>query len=96
MAGEGMRSVHVIVRGTVQGVGFRWFVSTRARALQLAGWVRNMSDGRVELVAQGDAASVERLLAAVREGPSRSSVDETIVDEAPADTEFDHPFDVRR
>ena len=49
--------LHVVVRGRVQGVGFRWFVREAARALGLAGWVRNRPDGSVEVAAEGDAAS---------------------------------------
>src|SRR4051794_40948981 len=56
------------VSGRVQGVGFRWW--TRARALErgLVGWARNTPDGRVEVVAEGDRAACEALLAALRSG----------------------------
>ncbi len=53
---------HVLFRGAVQGVGFRWRACELARALGVAGWVRNLADGRVELLAEGDAESLERLL----------------------------------
>ena len=45
--------VHLVVRGRVQGVGFRWFVKEVARGLDLAGWVKNRADGGVEVVAEG-------------------------------------------
>jgi acylphosphatase len=61
--------VAVTVRGVVQGVGFRWFVQRTAGGLELDGWVRNRADGSVELVAEGEAGAVARLLAAVEEGP---------------------------
>jgi acylphosphatase len=59
----------------VQGVGFRYFTRLTARALQLTGWVRNLPDGGVELVAEGPAAEVDQLLAALREGPAGSRVE---------------------
>ncbi|MGQ0538857.1 MAG: acylphosphatase [Gemmatimonadaceae bacterium] len=58
------------VIGRVQGVGFRWFVRERARALSLAGWVRNNSSGEVELMASGTAAALDELEAALQRGPS--------------------------
>ncbi len=66
---------HVRVVGRVQGVGFRWFVRERADALGLAGWVRNRSDGSVELLVSGDAAATDQFLAAVRRGPKHARVD---------------------
>ena len=64
-----------VVSGRVQGVGFRAFVQTRARALGLTGYVRNLPDGRsVEAVAAGPAASLDALAAAMREGPGGSHV----------------------
>jgi acylphosphatase len=50
------------VRGRVQGVGFRWWTRARALELGLAGWARNLEDGRVEVVAQGPPGSCEQLL----------------------------------
>lgn len=65
----------VIVRGRVQGVGFRWFVRDVGAELGLDGWVRNLPDGRsVEAVAQGNAAHLERFVAALRRGPPGSFV----------------------
>ena len=64
----------VIVRGRVQGVGFRWFVREHARSLRLAGWVRNLPDGMVELEVEGDAAKVAELMALVGEGPDGAVV----------------------
>jgi acylphosphatase len=66
---------HVRVIGRVQGVGFRWFVRERADALGLAGWVKNRSDGSVELLVSGDANAAEQFLAAVRRGPPHARVD---------------------
>ncbi len=60
----------MFVRGSVQGVGFRWWTRARALELGLVGHARNTADGRVEVVAQGGAAAVERLEALLREDPS--------------------------
>jgi acylphosphatase len=64
----------VVVRGRVQGVGFRWFVREHARALRLAGWVRNRVDGMVELEVEGPAEGVAELLGFVAEGPDGAVV----------------------
>jgi acylphosphatase len=65
---------HVVVRGRVQGVGFRWFVREQARRLDVAGWVRNRSDGCVEVAAEGTNDSIEALRQALREGPPGATV----------------------
>jgi acylphosphatase len=62
------------VSGRVQGVGFRWFVLRRAEALRLRGWVRNLPDGRVEVVAAGPAESLDVLETALRAGPGLAQV----------------------
>jgi acylphosphatase len=64
-----------IVRGRVQGVGFRWFVEREARTLGLTGWVRNNEDSTVELLAAGDAEKLASLKARLEEGPRASRVD---------------------
>ena len=68
------KSVRVIVRGTVQGVGFRAFTEREARRLGLDGWVRNRRDGTVEAVLSGEAAAVERMLLALGVGPPGAAV----------------------
>src|SRR5213595_3888362 len=64
-----MERLHAVVRGDVQGVGFRYFVQRKAQQLGLRGWVRNNDDGTVELVAEGDRGKLEDLERAVRAGP---------------------------
>ena len=66
--------LYVAVRGRVQGVGFRWFVRERARALGLTGWVRNRQDGTVEVLAVGDDVALQELRALLRAGPSGARV----------------------
>ena len=67
--------VRVTVTGTVQGVGFRYFVQERAQSLGVTGWVRNLRDGRVEAELEGDGDAVRMLVAAMREGPTFSHVE---------------------
>jgi acylphosphatase len=62
------------VSGRVQGVGFRWFVLRRAGELGLSGWAENLPDGRVRVVARGNAGAIEQLDAALRRGPRLASV----------------------
>lgn len=62
-------------RGRVQGVGFRWWTRARALELGLAGWARNLEDGRVEVVAEGERAACEVLLALLRTGGAPGRVD---------------------
>lgn len=69
------RALHAVVRGRVQGVGFRDFVRRRGRQLGCAGWVRNLPDGRsVEVQAEGTQAALDGLLAMLRRGPPGSYV----------------------
>jgi acylphosphatase len=67
-AGDEVR-LFAIVRGEVQGVGFRYFVVRQARVAGVEGWVRNRPDGTVECLAQGPREAVERLREAIRRGP---------------------------
>jgi acylphosphatase len=69
-----MRAVRVIVRGRVQGVGFRAFVEMEALSRGLSGWVRNRRDGTVEAVLSGEDEAVRAALAALRQGPPASRV----------------------
>lgn len=67
-----MERARYVIHGTVQGVGFRWFVARQAEQLGLVGWTRNMADGSVEVVAEGEnLGRLEELLA---RGPSSAHV----------------------
>jgi len=80
--------LHVIVEGSVQGVGFRAFVVDWAYKLGLRGWVRNRWDESVEVVAEGSRARLERLETALRRGPSMAYVSDVKVEWLPASGEF--------
>jgi len=64
-----------VVRGRVQGVGFRWFVEREAHILQIAGWVRNHPDGSVEVLAMGTRDQLIGLRSRLLEGPRAARVD---------------------
>jgi acylphosphatase len=64
------------VRGRVQGVGFRWFVEKHAAIIGIVGWVRNRSDGSVEVLAQGTREQIFALRAKLHEGPRAARVDD--------------------
>lgn len=76
----------LVISGRVQGVGFRFFVRDAASVENVGGWVRNLQDGRVEVFAEGDLASVDRLERRIRRGPPAARVDavEVFDDEAPS------------
>jgi acylphosphatase len=65
-----------LVRGRVQGVGFRWFVEREAHILGIAGWVRNNSDSSVEVLAMGTREQLSGLRSRLQEGPRAARVDD--------------------
>jgi acylphosphatase len=92
-----MAVLHALVRGRVQGVGFRWFVRERARELGIRGWVRNRGDGAVEVEAEGDAGTLEQLRHCLWKGPSGAHV--SAVDDLPGDVssrQRPYPFSILR
>lgn len=74
---------HLLIRGIVQGVGFRWFLYQEARRLRVGGWVRNLRDGRVEAVLSGSQAAVAALTHWASFGPPGARVDEVLVEDSP-------------
>ncbi|MGD0822953.1 MAG: acylphosphatase [Terriglobales bacterium] len=78
-------SVHArrfLVRGRVQGVGFRWFVEREAHILQITGWVRNNHDGSVEVLAMGTPEQLAGLRSRLQEGPRAARIDNVEESEA--------------
>ena len=65
---------HLFVSGRVQGVSYRWFVSDLAQAMELAGWVKNLPDSRVEAVFEGNREVIEKAIQECRLGPPASRV----------------------
>jgi acylphosphatase len=72
---------HLIIKGHVQGVGFRYSLLQLALKNHLTGWVRNRRDGSVEAMLMGDENNVQRVIEWAKTGPSFSQVDEVISDE---------------
>ncbi len=70
--------LHFLIRGRVQGVGFRWFVQREASELELRGWVRNTEDGDVEVVAAGGPEDLNEFRGSLRRGPRGARVDNLI------------------
>ncbi|MDZ7689948.1 MAG: acylphosphatase [Balneolaceae bacterium] len=70
-----MKRAHIFIEGHVQGVGFRHFTKTNARQSNIKGWVKNLSDGRVEAVFEGKEESIQKMIDLVKQGPRASRVD---------------------
>ena len=90
-----MPAAHFKVVGRVQGVGFRWFTRVVARRLQLAGWVKNLPDGSVEVAASGREEKLEELRRLLEKGPDGAVVS-GVIDLEPIVEELDFPFAMRR
>ena len=88
-----MRRVGVVVRGTVQGVGYRYSLRVAAERARVCGWVRNRDDGSVEAELEGETADVDTVLAWMSEGPPGARVTSHDVTDLPI--EGTHGFEVR-
>ena len=88
--------VRLVVSGRVQGVGFRWFIREAARRHRLAGWVRNRSDGNVELEVSGDDAAYREFVDTLREGPPGARVDDVQEITTPPTESLPQPFTIIR
>jgi acylphosphatase len=86
--GEDLIRVRVLVGGRVQGVAYRFYAEKCAGRLGVAGWARNLADGRVEILAEGAAGDVEIFLDRLRAGPSLARVDSFEVRREAATGEF--------
>jgi len=71
----------LVISGRVQGVGFRWFTHDAATREGVTGWVRNLPNGRVEALVEGEAEAVTRVERALRQGPAGARVDNVYVDD---------------
>ncbi len=87
--------LHLLISGRVQGVGFRYAVLAEARRMGIRGWVRNTQDDGVELLAEGDASCLHRLVTWSHGGPPGALVKDVDARWLPATGEFDD-FSIRR
>jgi acylphosphatase len=85
---------HIVVHGRVQGVGFRYFVSSTARTLGITGYACNRADGTVEVLAEGDRAAIDELLQALRNGPRHAHVTDVEVAWSDGSRRY-HDFEIR-
>jgi len=69
-----MKKVKILVKGFVQGVGFRYFVYRNAQALNLSGYAKNLINGNVEVLLEGEDTNIEEMISILKQGPSRSMV----------------------
>ena len=88
-----MKTLHILVSGIVQGVGFRYFVYKTALRLDIKGWVRNLPDGRVEVMAQGRDSALREFVKQLRIGSRFSTVKSVRVEEKLDEPEYDQ-FDI--
>jgi acylphosphatase len=88
MAGAtaGETTLRLLIRGRVQGVGFRYAFADEARSRKLRGWVRNLRDGSVEAIVAGPAADVDAIVAWSRRGPAAAQV--TAIETTAVDGDF--------
>lgn len=89
---EAKQARRYFVSGMVQGVGFRYFTQEEAESLGLSGYVRNLSDGRVEVYAIGSSDQLARLRAAVERGPRGAMVTQVEEEPTPFDRQYDGAF----
>ena len=83
------KRIHVFYSGRVQGVGFRVTAEDTARELGVVGWVKNLRDGRVELVAEAEEAALEQFLDAIRTGSMKNFIEQTEISWSNASDTFD-------
>ncbi len=88
------RSLHCLISGKVQGVNFRSWTKSQADSLGLKGWVRNLEDGRVEVLAQGDEQPLFELKGRLAQGPTLSYVEKIETNWIDYDKTFDK-FELR-
>lgn len=87
--------VRYLVRGVVQGVGFRWFVMREAHRLSMRGWVSNLDDGSVEVVADGPAALLSELERALGQGPTAARISAVEKVDVPHDLVLPNSFQIK-
>ena len=86
---QNMKRAHIFIEGRVQGVSYRWWTKKTANDLGLTGWVRNLEDGRVEVIAEGKEDQVNQLIELIKKGPRFSKVHKVDVKFGDASGEFE-------
>jgi len=81
--------LHAVITGRVQGVGFRFFIRRNANQLGVTGWVRNRTDGAVEIIAEGNDQDLQEFVAKLRTGPQMSWVQNVVAEWQTAKDSFD-------
>jgi len=76
MAKAEEKRARIVVRGVVQGVGFRYYVMQKAQEMRLKGYVQNLPNGEVEAVVEGDKVFIEDIYRAMQRGPNKSKVND--------------------
>lgn len=90
----GITRYHLLIEGRVQGVGYRMSAQITAQKIGVTGWVRNLSNGRVEIVAESEPTQLNQLVDWAWQGPQFAKVTDISITEQPATGEFD-TFEVR-
>jgi acylphosphatase len=90
-----MVTLRFVVYGRVQGVGFRWFVWREAERLGLCGFVRNLRDGSVEVIAGGTAGALEELGRILEQGPAHAHVERVDRSDVPHELVLPNDFDIK-
>jgi len=83
-----MKRIHAFISGRVQGVNFRWNTKVAADKLGIKGWVRNLDDGRVEVIAEGDNERIDKFIEYLKKGPVLARVDKVEIAEEKFKNEF--------
>ncbi|HHE37898.1 MAG TPA: acylphosphatase [Candidatus Cloacimonetes bacterium] len=85
-----MRSVEIYVSGRVQGVGYRYFVVSKANMYKIKGYTKNMYDGRVKIIACGDKLNLDLFIQELRKGPTFARVKNLEISDLTASTHYDN------
>jgi len=91
-----VKEKHIFISGRVQGVGFRYFTKMNADSLGITGWVRNLSDGRVEVLIQGDDEALNKMISKLKKGPHSASVENVMIERKSDTKELHQTFFVTR
>ena len=83
-------AAHILVAGRVQGVGYRYFAMRNASQLGLTGYVRNLGDGRVEVIAEGEKDLIQHFTEILKKGPGFSRVDEVLISFGKISSKYSH------